>query len=98
MRKYEEVWEALKQIKPGSLELVVLELPRDQHKTILNALRKESLKDRVFRFKCIEENRSFEIGFNQIGDMLQLYLRWKDYVTEAFVITPERIAKMRKWK
>lgn len=98
MISYSELWDKLKAQKPNSLDLLTLEVPREQHKTILNALRKQSLKDRAFRFSCIEENKSFEIGFNQIGDHLQLFLRWKDYVTAAFVITPERVAKMQKWR
>lgn len=95
-RKYEHIWAALKVAKP--LAQVSLTLPREAHKTVLNALRKESLGDRIFRAECIEKNKSFEIGFNQIGDTLLLYLRWKDYVTKAFVITPERIIKMSRWK
>lgn len=98
MTSYEELWEQLKGLDSASLSMLTLEVPRDQHKTILNALRKQSLKDRAFRFVCIEQNKSFEIGFNQIGDTLQLFLRWKGYVTNAFVITPERVAKMRKWR
>lgn len=97
-RRYQHIWEALKKTDGSSLDIVTLELPRESHKTVLNALRKESLKDRAFRFECIERNKSFEIGFTQIGDTLQLFLRWKNYVTKAFIITPERIAKMRKWK
>lgn len=97
-RRYQHIWEALKKTEAGSLDMVTLELPREDHKTVLNALRKESLKDRAFRFECTERNKSFEIGYNQIGDTLQLFLRWKSYVTKAFIITPERIAKMRKWK
>lgn len=100
-RKYIHVWEALKATKVSknrTIEYVVLNLPREAHKTVLNALRKECIKDRAFRTLCIEEDKSFEIGFNQIGDTLQLYLRWKPYVTASFVIGPDRIAKMRKWK
>lgn len=98
MTSYSEMWEQLKAQKADPLGMLVLQVPREQHKTILNALRKQSLKDRAFRFTCIEENKSFEIGFTQIGDILQIFLRWKDYVTEAFVITPERVAKMQKWR
>lgn len=101
-RKYQHIWEALKEVDPSNpgstTKLVSLELPRESHKTVLNALRKESLRDRTYRFKCIEEGTSFEIGYTQIGDLLQVYLRWKNHITSAFVITPERIAKMRKWK
>lgn len=99
-RKFLHVWEALKATKNSklSIEYVVLDLPREAHKSVLNALRKECIKDRAFRALCIEEDKSFEIGFNQIGNLLQLYLRWKPYITASFVIGPERIAKMRKWR
>lgn len=98
-RKYAHVWAALKATKTSKqkIEFVSLEIPREAHATVLTALRKECIADRAFRTECIEEDKSFEIGFHQIGDLLQLYLRWKPYVTDSFVIGPERIAKMRKW-
>lgn len=95
--KYAHVWVALKEASIGKIQYLTLEAPRSEHRNILNALRRESVKDRSFRAECIEKDKSFEIGFNQIGDMLQLYLRWKPYVTKSFVITPERIARMKLW-
>lgn len=95
-RKYLHIWEALKVLK--GIDQVSLTLPRDSHKTVLNALRKEAIRDRIFRAQAIEKGKSFEIAFFQIGDLLLLHLRWKDYVTKAFVITPERIKRMSRWK
>lgn len=96
-RKYAHIWQALKDTKGQKFSYVTLELPKDVHKTVLLALRKECIADRAFRAECIEKGKSFEIGFNQIGDVLQLYLRWKDHITDSFVIGPDRIAKMQKW-
>lgn len=96
-RKYAHVWAALKNSKNQKLTYVTLELPKEVHKTVLLALRKECIADRAFRAECIEAGKSFEIGFNQIGDVLQLYLKWKSHITDSFVIGPERIARMRKW-
>jgi hypothetical protein len=98
-RKYQHIWDALKLTKgTRQISYVTLNLPAESHDTVLLALRKECIADRAFRALCIEEGISFEIGFNRIGDTLQLYLRWKPYVTNAFVITPDRIAKMKKWR
>lgn len=96
-RKYSHVWEALKATKGQKLSYVTLDLPAEVHKTVLLALRKECIADRAFRAECIEKGTSFEIGFNRIGTLLQLYLRWKPHITNSFVIGPDRIAKMQKW-
>lgn len=96
-RKYAHVWAALKETEGQRVTYVTLEMDKSLHKTVLLALRKECIADRAFRAKCIEKGKSFEIGFNQIGDVLQLYLKWKAHITNSFVIGPERIARMRKW-
>ncbi len=97
-RKYAHIWQALKDTQGQKLSYVTLEFPKEIHKTVLLALRKECINDRAFRAECIEKGKSFEIGFNQIGDVLQLYLRWKEHITDSFVIGPERIARMSKWR
>lgn len=97
-RKYAHVWAMLKATKYSNqkIEFISLELPKESHASVLGALRKECVLDRAFRAECVLEDKSFEIGFHQIGDLLQIFLKWKPYITESFVIGPERIAKMRK--
>ena len=78
-RKYQAMWNTLKE-----LEYLDLDAPKESHNTILKALRKESGKDSVFRFKCVENGVSYTIGFNSLDGLLLLRLEWKDYIPKKF--------------
>lgn len=84
VRPYLQTWEALKKADEKGLPYLSVELPRDKHKSLLQGLRRESARDKAFRFKLIQKGRSFSIGYVQLGDCLQIYFQWKDYVTNAF--------------
>lgn len=79
-RKYQTMWEQLRDY--GYLQV---NAPRSAHKTILQAVRKESNKDTVFRFKCVERGRSYVIAYNQVGDIIYMRLEWKDKVRKKFI-------------
>lgn len=87
-----EIWSSLKSKPKDKLEL---ELPRADHEKILRLLRRQSAKDLAFRFQCVEQEKSFDIGYYSIGDKLYIYFKWKDKVTQNFVIGPDRIGKKR---
>jgi hypothetical protein len=79
-RKYAHIWDRLK------LEQhLIITSPASSHKTILRALRAESARDTVFRFKCVEKGRHYHISFNSVGDMLVIRLEWKQGVPRKFV-------------
>lgn len=78
--KYDHIWERLK-----AEQYLSLTSPASSHKTILRALRAVSARDTVFRFKCVEQGKSYHIGFNSIGDLLLLRLEWKAGVPKKFV-------------
>lgn len=79
------MWERLKNEQHLSITS-----PASSHKTILRALRAESARDTVFRFKCVEDGRSYHIGFNSIGDLLLLRLEWKNKIPKNFIIHKSR--------
>jgi len=79
-RKYQHLWEHLRD--NSHLQLTA---PRSGHSTIMQALRKESLADTVFRFKCVEKRRAFRIRFNSIGDLLVIYLEFTDRIPKDFI-------------
>ena len=79
-RKYQAIWEQLK--AEGYIQL---ESPRPSHKTIMRALRNESVGDTVFRFKAVEErHQSYQVGYNSVGDLLFIRLEWKDTIPDNF--------------
>lgn len=83
--EYPLLWEKLKASDAAGELYLNVEIPEGKSQTsLLIALRKQSLKDKGFRFACIEKDKSFTIGFNRLGDTLQLYLKWRPYVTNAF--------------
>lgn len=83
--EYKQLWERLKQADvAGDLYLNVEIVGKAEQDALLLALRKQSLKDKGFRFVCIQKDKSFTIGFNRVGDTLQLYLKWRPHVTDAF--------------
>lgn len=86
-RPYLEAWEAVKKASELKVTYAHFNLDKSLHKRFMQGLRRESMRDRAFRFRCIENGKSFEIGYNSIGDMLQVYFRWKPYVTPSFVRT-----------
>lgn len=83
--EYKKLWERLKQADvAGDLYLNVEIEGKAEQDALLLALRKQSLKDKGFRFVCIQKDKSFTIGFNRVGGTLQLYLKWRPHVTDAF--------------
>lgn len=79
-RKYQHLWEQLRD--NSHLQLTA---PRSAHETIMQALRRESLNDTVFRFKCVERRRAYRIRYNSVGDLLIIYLDWLDKIPKDFV-------------
>lgn len=79
-RKYQHLWE---QLRDNSH--LILTAPRSSHPTIMQALRRESLEDKVFRFKCVEKRKAFRIRFNSVGDMLNIYLDWTSNIPVDFI-------------
>lgn len=79
-RKYQHLWEQLRD--NSHLQLTA---PRSAHGTIMQALRRESLYDTVFRFKCVEKRRAFRIRFVSIGNDLCIYLDWLNKIPKDFV-------------
>lgn len=77
--KYQELWDELK-----SKETMILDSPKKSHKTILQALRRKSVKDSVFRFKCVERGVSYTIGYNSVNDTLFIRLEWKNTIPKKF--------------
>lgn len=84
-RKYVHIWERLKFEQHLSITS-----PASSHKTILRALRAESARDTVFRFKCVERGQSYRIGFNSIGDLLIVRLEWKGTIPKNFILHKSR--------
>lgn len=85
VRPYQQAWEDLKKSDKLGHPYLSLDLDKSLHLTLLNGLRRESARDTTFRFLCAEKGRSFSIGYNQIGNLLQVYLKWKNYITPSFV-------------
>lgn len=82
---YNTLWERLKKVDADGELYLNLEVPSGREQdALLLGLRKQSLKDKGFRFACIEKEKSFTIGFNSLGDILQLYIKWRPHVTDAF--------------
>lgn len=79
-RKYQHLWEQLRD--NYNLQLTA---PRSAHETIMQALRRESLQDTVFRFKCVEKRKAFRIRYVSIGNDLCIYLDWLDNIPKDFV-------------
>lgn len=80
MRKYQHIWTQLKRD-----EYLEITAPSDLHNTVMRALRKESLKDTVFRFKCVEASRSYSIRFNSVQDLLFIRLEFINSIPKKFV-------------
>ena len=90
-RKYQAIWEQLK--AEGYIQL---ESPKPSHKTIMRALRKESVNDSMFRFKAVEErHQSYQVGYNSVGDLLFIRLEWKDTIPDNFTFKAPK-SKRRK--
>lgn len=82
---YQALWERLKKVDTDGELYLVIEIPAGREQAaLLLALRKQSLKDKGFRYQCIQKDKSFTIGYNSIGDSLQLYIKWRMHVTDAF--------------
>lgn len=84
-RPYLPTWEALKRADANGDIYLSIVLPESLHLRVLNGLRRESAKDKAFRMHCVEQDKSFTIGFNRLGDTLQVYIKWRSHVTNAFV-------------
>lgn len=84
-RPYLPIWEALKKSDAKGDMYLSVTLPASLHLRVLNGLRRESAKDKVFRLICVERDKSFTIGYNRLGDTLQIYIKWRAHVTNAFV-------------
>lgn len=83
--EYQKLWERLKANDAAGELYLNVEIPSGKEQAaLLLGLRKQSLKDKGFRFQCIQKDKSFTIGFNSLGDTLQLYLKWRPHVTDAF--------------
>ena len=90
-RKYQAIWEQLK--AEGYLQL---ESPRASHKTIMRALRKESVNDSMFRFNAVEvKHQSYQVGYNSVGDLLFIRLEWKDTIPDNFTYKAPRGKKSK---
>ena len=88
-RKYQAIWEQLK--AEGYIQL---ESPRPSHRTIMRALRKESVNDSMFRFHCVEVRRqSYQVGYNSVGDLLFIRLEWKDTIPDNFTYKTKKPRK-----
>lgn len=81
MRKYQALWNQLK-----TDTRIVLVAPRSKHRQLLQGLRIESLKDTLYRFKCIDEkNQSFIIANNSVDDTLYIRLEFSYTIPKNFV-------------
>lgn len=92
MRQYEHIWIKLKEAHE-----VQLVIPRQLHNKIIKALNKESAKDVAFRFKCIEQDKSYRLSIVQFNDILRLSLIFRDTMPPSFVVTPEKLERRKKW-
>jgi hypothetical protein len=79
-RKYQHLWEHLRD--NSHLQLTA---PKSTHPTIMQALRRESLADTVFRFKCVEKGRAYRIRFAAAGDCLLIHLEWISNIPKDFI-------------
>ena len=79
-RKYQHLWEHLRD--NSHLQLTA---PRTAHETIMQALRRESLYDTVFRFKCVEKHKAYRIRYNSVGNLLIIYLDWLSRIPKDFI-------------
>ena len=91
--EFKSLWEKLKKADTDGDLYLNIEVVASQQAALLLGLRKQSLKDKAFRFKCIEKSKSFTIGYNSLSDTLQLYLKWRPYVTNAFAGVPSKRRK-----
>jgi len=78
-RKYEKLWNDLK-----TKEFLQLELPRESHKSLLQALRRESARDSLYRFKAVDRGQSYVIRYNSVGVLLFIRIEWKDSIPSKF--------------
>jgi len=81
MRKYQPIWEAIKQGKPVSIAA-----PIGSHTRIIKAVRKEKVKDLAWKFQNSEEGRRFKVKEDIEGKVITFYLE---------VDTSSYIANMR---
>ena len=79
MRKYQALWEQLKEEKN-----IELDAPRETHKRIVSGLCKESLKDLSTRNKYAQRGKSFIIRHSQIKDTLYITLDELDKIHPTF--------------
>lgn len=80
MRKYQPIWNKLK--AEGSIQVTS---PYSSHRTIVQALKKESALDAAFRFKCVEEGKYYFIRTYSAGDVLYLELQYQVGVRKGFL-------------
>lgn len=80
MRKYEPYWNRLKEKKA-----IQITAPADSHKTIIQALRKESHKDTAFRFKCLNNKMYYELSICRAGDVIYAEIIYKVGYRSNFV-------------
>lgn len=79
MRKYQALWEQLKEEK--SIEL---NIPRDTHDRVTSGVEKESRKDLSTRNKYVKAGKSYIIRRAGIGDTLYLSLEERNKVPPTF--------------
>jgi hypothetical protein len=58
MRKYERLWKAIKSSSPLPSKVST---PIQNHKRIINAVRKEKCRDATFRYLAGEEGKKYEL-------------------------------------
>lgn len=94
MRRYKSLWNQLKSAT-ANLQITA---PRKTHSRIVKGLRKESALDQGFRFKCVEDNKSFVITSSQVDDLLIVYIEYRNTIPETFILSPSRLKRREGWR
>jgi len=79
MRKYLDLWEQVK-----SARYLQISAPRKNHRTIALGIRKESIRDKAFRFLCVNSGKSYRIYTYSTGDILHVRIEWNDKIPASF--------------
>lgn len=73
MRKYQPIWEAIKNSTKSKNE-ASLRAPTDTHTRIIQGVRKEKVKDLSWHLLCAEKNVRYELKHINNGQYMTFYL------------------------